>query len=41
MLTDEVIIKVKAGDGCNGAVSFIREKNRPRGGPDSRFPFVK
>jgi len=34
MLTDEVIIKVKAGDGGNGAVSFIREKNRPRGGPD-------
>ncbi|OIN89113.1 GTPase ObgE [Candidatus Berkelbacteria bacterium CG_4_9_14_0_2_um_filter_42_30] len=34
MLTDEVTIKVKAGDGGDGAVSFIREKNRPKGGPD-------
>ena len=34
MLTDEVIIKIKAGNGGDGAVSFIREKNRARGGPD-------
>lgn len=34
MLTDEVTIKVKAGKGGDGAVSFIHEKFRPRGGPD-------
>lgn len=33
-MTDEVTIKVKAGDGGDGAVSFIREKFRPKGGPD-------
>ncbi len=31
---DEVIIKVIAGDGGNGLVSFRREKFIPRGGPD-------
>lgn len=31
---DEVSIKVKAGDGGNGAVSFHREKYVPKGGPD-------
>jgi GTP-binding protein len=31
---DEVTIKVIAGDGGNGAVSFRREKYIPRGGPD-------
>jgi GTP-binding protein len=31
---DEVTIKVAAGDGGNGAVSFRREKFIPRGGPD-------
>ncbi|HEX9880242.1 MAG TPA: GTPase ObgE, partial [Candidatus Binatia bacterium] len=31
---DEVKIKVKAGDGGRGCVSFLREKYRPRGGPD-------
>jgi len=34
MFTDEVTIKVKAGNGGDGAVSFIREKYRPKGGPD-------
>jgi len=34
MLTDEVIIKIKAGKGGDGAVSFRREKYQPRGGPD-------
>ena len=34
MMTDEVIIRIKAGDGGDGSVSFIREKYRPKGGPD-------
>lgn len=34
MLTDEAIIKVKAGNGGDGAVSFRREKYISRGGPD-------
>ncbi|PIP21718.1 MAG: GTPase ObgE [Candidatus Nealsonbacteria bacterium CG23_combo_of_CG06-09_8_20_14_all_40_13] len=34
MITDEVIISVKAGDGGNGLVSFRHEKGAPRGGPD-------
>lgn len=31
---DEVVIRVSAGDGGNGAVSFRREKYIPFGGPD-------
>jgi len=31
---DEAVIKVKAGDGGNGCLSFRREKYVPRGGPD-------
>ena len=31
---DEATIRVVAGKGGNGALSFLREKNRPRGGPD-------
>ena len=31
---DEVQIHVKAGDGGRGCVSFLREKYRPRGGPN-------
>ena len=31
---DEVQIRVDAGDGGNGCVSFRREKYIPNGGPD-------
>jgi GTP-binding protein len=34
MLIDEVLIKVCAGRGGNGCISFHREKYRPLGGPD-------
>ena len=34
MFTDEVIIKIKAGKGGDGLVSFWREKFVPKGGPD-------
>ncbi|MGI5907017.1 MAG: GTPase ObgE [Christensenellales bacterium] len=34
MFVDEVRIRIKAGDGGNGCVSFRREKYVPRGGPD-------
>src|ERR1700681_2907911 len=33
LFIDEVIITVKAGDGGNGILSFLREKFVPRGGP--------
>ncbi|MGR3914603.1 MAG: GTPase ObgE, partial [Gammaproteobacteria bacterium] len=31
---DEATIRVVAGNGGNGCLSFLREKYRPRGGPD-------
>lgn len=31
---DEVEIYIKAGDGGKGAISFLRERGRPKGGPD-------
>ena len=34
MFIDEVTVKLKAGDGGSGCVSFRRERNRPKGGPD-------
>ncbi len=34
MFVDKVIVRVKAGDGGNGAVSFRHEKYVDRGGPD-------
>ena len=35
---DEVNIHVKAGDGGNGLVSFLRLKYRPKAGPDGGDP---
>jgi GTP-binding protein len=34
MFVDEATIRVKAGDGGNGCISFRREKYIPKGGPD-------
>jgi GTP-binding protein len=34
MFVDEVEVKLRAGDGGNGCVSFRREKYVPKGGPD-------
>src|SRR6195952_1855112 len=34
MFVDEAEIRVKAGDGGNGCVSFRRDKYIPKGGPD-------
>src|SRR5438132_14209825 len=34
MFVDKVRVKIKAGDGGNGAVSFRHEKFVDRGGPD-------
>lgn len=33
-MTDEVTIKIKAGNGGDGAVCFLRQKYMPKGGPD-------
>ena len=34
MLLDRAVIEVRSGSGGNGALSFHREKNVPKGGPD-------
>ena len=34
MFIDEVVITVKAGDGGDGAATFLRDKNTQFGGPD-------
>ena len=34
MLIDRAVIEVRSGSGGNGAISFLREKNMPKGGPD-------
>jgi GTP-binding protein len=33
LFVDQVILKVRAGRGGDGAISFLREKYVPRGGP--------
>ena len=33
-MIDTVRLNIKAGDGGNGCVSFLREKFRPKGGPN-------
>ncbi|HYF01687.1 MAG TPA: GTPase ObgE, partial [Planctomycetota bacterium] len=34
MFRDEIVLRMKAGDGGNGVVSFLRESRMPKGGPD-------
>ena len=34
MLIDRAVVEVRSGTGGNGAISFHREKNVPKGGPD-------
>ncbi|MGE9294263.1 MAG: GTPase ObgE, partial [Puniceicoccales bacterium] len=34
MFVDEVTIRLKAGDGGNGCMSFRRVAHNPKGGPD-------
>ena len=34
MLTDRVIIEARSGRGGDGCISFLQEKNMPKGGPD-------
>lgn len=34
MLTDRVIIEARSGSGGDGCISFLQEKNMPKGGPD-------
>ncbi len=34
LFVDEATIEVTAGNGGNGCVSFLRQRNRPKGGPD-------
>ena len=34
MFIDRVILDIRSGKGGDGRISFLREKNRPRGGPD-------
>lgn len=34
MLIDRAVVEVRSGNGGNGAISFLQEKNMPKGGPD-------
>lgn len=34
MLIDRCVVEVRSGKGGDGAISFLREKNMPKGGPD-------
>ncbi|MCR5491891.1 MAG: GTPase ObgE [Bacilli bacterium] len=34
MLIDRAVVEVRSGSGGNGAISFLHEKNMPKGGPD-------
>ena len=34
MLIDRVVVEVRSGKGGDGCISFLQEKNMPKGGPD-------
>ena len=34
MLIDRAVVEVRSGKGGDGAISFLQEKNMPKGGPD-------
>ena len=41
MLIDRVVIEVRSGNGGNGALSFLQEKNMPKGKKKARKDQLK